>query len=101
MSHKARIKEFCNDLLEWINEGCPTINPYNFSQRAGVCTLYRWWALKKHPNDVFVSLFSLHTFEGTTTDDVYPFNLDEADYEKEQNKYTNPARLNWIKEHAK
>ena len=101
MTYEPILKDFYKDLLTWINEGCPEYNTYNFETYSGLCTSFKKWILKTYPDDVFWLDEFTYTFVKEGLDRAYPFNPSCKEYINKQNKYTNPARLNWIKEHAK
>ena len=101
MTYEPILKDFYKDLLTWINEGCPEYNTYNFQPHVGLCTSFKKWVLKTYPDDVFWLDEFTYTFVKEGLDRWQPFNQSYKEYINKQNKYTNPARLNWIKEHAK
>ena len=101
MTYESILKDFYKDLLTWINEGCPEDNIYNFKVSKGLCSSFLEWTRKNYPKDIFTLGEFSDPFAKEGLDRAYPFNPGLREYIHEQNKYTNPARLNWIKEHAK
>ena len=76
-----------NELYLWVKAGCPPHK--DFDCCAGICS-----------NLSFVS-----DYESTEINSMlfgeneYPFNTCWQEYKSENNKFTNPKRLVWLKEH--
>ena len=88
-------RQFYRDIQKWIKEGCPEHRI--FLPTIGICSNYADWCIfynrtKYNMGDQFIKK-GYHSA-------AYPFNSTLTDFLGEQNKYTNPKRLNWIKFHA-
>lgn len=90
----ATLTQFYRELYQWIQAGCPKNNKYGWDAKVGICTnsLRVSYTLRKEVGEQFQEAFP----ENPT----YPFNKAEDQYWLEQNKYTNPARLEWIIKHC-
>ena len=94
---------FYKDLSTWIDQGYPTYNEWRFSPNIGICgNLYIWGIERDLRDQEIVQL--LDEFKAQILnkhlDPEYPFNGIPPAYVNEENKFTNPRRLAWIKEHT-
>lgn len=76
-----------NKIYLWVKNGCPE-HDY-FDVYFGLCTNIMF-AANCGCGDISYILFK---------GNEYPFNDNPSDYFNEDNKYTNPKRLAWLKEH--
>lgn len=98
------LKEFYQDIQDWVDQGCPTYNYYAFSTGVGLCTNLLGWSYKKELNSGLLQKQLEAEFIQAKLPPNYPFNWgDGDDYTKEviyRSMYNNSRRLQWIKEHA-
>lgn len=94
-------KQFYRDLDKWINQGCPFDNQYHWLPSRGICSAWRAWGKYHNRPAFYTDLEPAFTAAGLNA--FAPFNQPEYSipYMKESHKFTNQARLAWIKEHAK
>ena len=94
-------KQFYRDLDKWINQGCPLDNQYHWLPYQGICSAWRAWG--RYHNRPAFSTDLEQVFIAAGLDAFTPFNPPKyrIPYWRESHKFTNPARLAWIKEHAK
>lgn len=92
MSQSPELTQFYNDLWNWIQDGTPIPNEFNFRPYIGLCS----HAYIRSPNLGHELWNQLRAELG---DIEFPFDFTEQDYREEANKYSNPNRLNWIKSH--
>ena len=94
---------FYKDLSTWIDQGCPISNEWRFDAICGICHNLTTWGIEKGLNNQEIDwiLDELKTqLLHESLDPTYPFDNNHANYIKEENKFTNPWRLAWIKEHT-
>ena len=97
------MNRFYKDLSTWIDQGCPTSNEWYFDTICGICgNLLIWGSIKdlssQEMNRILDELNA--QFLNEYPESEYPFNSTPAAYVDEENKFTNPWRLAWIKEHT-
>ena len=106
MQQTITLKDFYRAIQAWIDDGCPEYNPYHFNIDCGLCVcLYRYTLSQGVDTnssaycDLDYDLYRSFTTAGLNG--VFPFNTGPGSigYGTEHNKYTNPARLQWIKSH--
>ena len=90
------LQEFYDECDEAING----IRPYWFSFDAGLCGNLIYFLYHKKI-DTFLELKDelLHQFLNAKLDMLFPFNKDKLEFKHEINKYSNPLRVQWIKDH--
>lgn len=81
------LQQAINEIYLWVKDGCPQ-HKY-FSTDAGLCSNIGW-VTKRYSVDINTYFFG---------EDEYPFDGDWFSYNACTNKYTNPKRLAWLKEH--
>lgn len=81
------LQQGINEVYLWVKAGCPE-HKYLDTQ-AGICTNLGWLT-GYSPSTISALLFG---------NDEYPFNGGRHDYSNETNKFANPQRLAWVKEH--
>lgn len=88
------LKQFYRQMQAWIDDGCPEHEV--FSRRCGLCVNLASWAWGDDFN------FDLkNQFDEAGLHRRHPFNGGNPEqYLNELDRYKNPARLAWIKEHA-
>lgn len=94
------LTDFYRSMQAWIVAGRPIVNPLGFYKGVGLCGNLSIFC----PNtDIFTRLAHemAQQFERAGLDTRVPFNSLENPYWVEFDKYENPKRLAWIKEHAK
>lgn len=95
------LTQFYNDINTWISNGCPKYTNCFYSG-AGLCSnLIQWVFYNKISFSTYITLDKEMTnqFKAAGLSDILPFNQG-SDYTTEE-KYKNPARLEWIKSHSK
>lgn len=95
------LQAFYREVQAWVDEGCP--DRVDLMSVVGLCgNLSNWLAKQGLPNDAIDLIYQEQSrlFEAAGLAPDYPFNEDDCDYDLEINKYRQPARLAWIKEHA-
>ena len=102
------LTQFYKEMQAWVDAGFPT---GSLSTTHGLCTNLRihvWETRGITPREVEDRILQLagemrDQFVAEGLDPVYPFNGGFADFDLESiscTKYTNPKRLDWIKQHA-
>lgn len=94
---------FFKDLSTWIDQGCPIYNEWRFDTICGICGNLHMWGIRKDLSNEEIDrlLDELRAqLINEYLDPEYPFNSTPAAYVYEENKFTNPWRLEWIKEHT-
>lgn len=94
-------RQFYRDLNKWINQGCPHDNQYYWFPSQGICSAWRAWGEYHNRPASYKDLEPVFIAAGLNA--VTPFNPPgcEIPYRAESHKFTNPARLAWIREHTK
>ena len=87
------LQEFIDDLNIWLDMGTPEHDVFNTEE--GLCSLFisywitveasGYWEGKNEMQKMFKSNF--------------PFNKDSNDFREEKNKYENPLRVAFVREH--
>jgi hypothetical protein len=109
-NNKFTPQAFYNAIWNWIQQGCPLDNPYGFLPTVGLCSNIRGYTTwvsgtwKEKVSFQRTMLEAIQAIDGTG----YPFNPPNpkrpndkyTPYQAERDKYTNPARLAWIKKHC-
>lgn len=98
---------FYKALNQWIEEGCPFHNKYNFFKETGICDALDGYLKETAFNPEINYLLHKYlkaSFISACLNPVYPFNPDSDcgprfSYLQETNKYINPHRLAWIRDH--
>ncbi len=87
------LKSFFKVIQQWITDGCPEVNKYDFTDCVGLCNNLTGCKL----SDELVNMFEVNNL-----DIEFPFNngISTPHYFDEENKYTNPMRLAFIKFYA-
>lgn len=78
------------------------VNPYSFTETAGLCTNLQRFAKNSGIDIGQCAVLCSEMSESFTNAGLnrgYPFNKTGIDYGWEFNKFRNPARLKWIKDH--
>lgn len=81
------LQQAINEIYLWVKDGCPEHNYLDAC--AGICSNVSWISCYES-GEVNELLFG---------DNEYPFDGDRFSYNTCTNKYTNPKRLAWLKEH--
>ncbi len=94
-------RQFYRDLQKWIKQGCPQDNPYYWMPTRGICAAWIQWGIIHNRSTSYLDLASVFSAAGLNK--LTPFNPPEygIQFGYETCKFTNPARLAWIKEHCK
>lgn len=86
--HLTRFMRMCNDINHYLNGD--SLKPAWFCVQDGLCCNFnQFLRVRGHPHPG-IQLFSV----------AYPFDTSSANYWATYDKYTNPARLNFIREMA-
>lgn len=93
------LKQFYKDLHHWVTTG---ENPEGawFSESFGICTNLCLWADDKELDSDALDAELAMSFHRSGLNDSFPFDAGIIEYSDCSNKYTNPARLEWIARHA-
>lgn len=91
------LKEYYKSIQKWIDSGCPDKSPYYIG--VGLCNNIKVYAGTYSKHISLVSEMKAQ-FILADLDIAYPFNESSFDYHTEQQKYTNQARLDWVKLHS-
>ena len=95
----AQLTQFYKDIQDWIDQGCPDENEFDFASFIGICgNVISWATITNNTSALEEFKNQLRTaFPGT----IIPFNgVDGTQkYTQEDNKYINHLRLKWIKDH--
>lgn len=103
-AHNISLTSFYRAIQEWIDNGCneEENNPHGFIRDWGICSNLDAYILSmghSSRGEVFHALNAelSVSLKECFSDHVYPFNTYACSYSDEENKYTNPKRLAWIK----
>lgn len=102
MAQSQALAKFYKDIQQWIDSGF-NFHPA-FDTGVGLCSNLKWWWTHGLHKGLEWSLENLRhemcqQFVQSGLDTGSPFNEDDS-YWFEENKYTNPKRLQWIKDHS-
>ena len=92
---------FCQDMLEWVQEGMPYENPHCFYKGVGLCSNLGDWGDPAHADALCTYQKSL--FRDAGLDTGWPFDGTREAYRAAKygaGMYTNEARLQWLRDHA-
>lgn len=92
---------FYREFQEWVEAEFPGSIP--FAADYGLCANLAFWLEDNNCGDQFcigVPKAQSQSYIDAGLDEAYPFNDADNPYNLECDKYTNPARLAWIKEWA-
>lgn len=101
MAQSEALTKFYKEIQQWIDGGCKAHKA--FYACGGLClNLRQWWLCQQ--NGSFKHFARLRNelsqqFLESGLDTYSPFDKDDF-YCFEENKYTNPARLQWIRDHS-
>lgn len=92
---------FYQAIQKWIDEGCPWENKF-FSPKFGICAnLLNCCEEMGNPFNWYVLREELFTqFTDARLNEKFPFDESYDAFRFSFHKYTNPKRLDWIKQHA-
>ena len=93
--------EFCQDMLDWVQEGVPRENPHCFSKIVGLCSNLSDWGDSMHADALCKYQTSLFRDAGLCP--TWPFEGTHEAYRASKygaGLYTNEARLQWLRDHA-
>lgn len=101
MTQSKELGLFYQALWDWIQSNFLN-NPNEFEANCGLCSaIWDWHVAKDFTHESGVSLKEemKQQFEDAGLDIQYPFDAQSWDYANTVNKFTNPKRLAWIKNH--
>lgn len=99
------LQQFYIAMNAWLVAGAPIggpRNPYGFNHMHGLCAnLFRFCREEELPHNksVLLSYELDHSFTLNGLHSSRPFNNSVTDWACEQNRYQNPLRIKWIKDH--
>lgn len=97
------LKNFYKAIQTWIDNGCPEDNQHYFVIYVGLCNNLEWLGGERIIENCKLRWEMVEQFRAAGLSPAYPFGGHEELMKEKESRtiYSNPARLAWIKEHAK